>query len=69
MRRLLLVGAYAQKGDIAKAAAEKAKLLTQPPDVSIARLKAFRFWQSPIFLQQREAQLFPGLRKAGIPEH
>jgi len=63
-----LVGAYAQKGDMAKAAAEKAAALKLDPNLSIARLKAFPLWRNPVFLQQLEAHLFAGLRKAGIPE-
>jgi tetratricopeptide (TPR) repeat protein len=65
---VLLVGAYAQKGDMAKAAAEKAEALKRDRDLSIARLKALRLWRNPVFLQQMEAHLFAGLRKAGIPE-
>ena len=65
---IFLVSAYAQKGDMARAAAEKAEALKQDPDLSIARLKALRLWRNPVFLQRMEAHLFPGLRKAGIPE-
>ena len=65
---VFLVGAYSQKGDTAKAAAEKREALKRDPDLSIARLKALRLWRNPVFLQQLEAHLFAGLRKAGIPE-
>jgi adenylate cyclase len=65
---VFLVGAYAQKGDMAKAAAEKAEALKRDRDLSIARLKALRLWRNPVFRQQLEAHLFAGLRKAGIPE-
>jgi adenylate cyclase len=65
---VFLVGAYAQKGDMAKAAAEKGEALKRDPDLSIARLKALRLWRNPVFLQRMEAHLFAGLRKAGIPE-
>jgi hypothetical protein len=63
-----LIGAYAQKGDVAKAAAAKAEALKRDRDLSIARLKALRLWRNPAFLQQMEVHLFAGLRKAGIPE-
>jgi tetratricopeptide (TPR) repeat protein len=65
---VFLIAAYAQKDDMAKAAEEKAAALKRDPDVSIARLKALRLWRNPVFVQQLEAHLFPGLRKAGIPE-
>jgi adenylate cyclase len=65
---VFLIGAYAQKGDMAKAAAEKAEALKRDRDLSIARLKGLRLWRNPVFLQQLEAHLFAGLRKAGIPE-
>jgi tetratricopeptide (TPR) repeat protein len=65
---VFLVGAYAQMGDMAKAAAQKAEALKRDPNLSIARLKALPLWRHPTFLQQMEAHLFAGLRKAGIPE-
>ena len=68
--RLSLVAAYAQKGDMAKAAVEKAELLKRQPKTTIARLnRTWRLWSNnPIWLQQREAHILQGLRKAGIPE-
>jgi len=68
-RRLNLVAAYAQKGDMAKAAVEKAELLKSQPKITIAWLTASQQSNNPIYSQQREAHLFPGLRKAGIPEN
>jgi adenylate cyclase len=66
---LLLLGAYAQKGDMVKAEAVKAELLKRKPDVSIARLKSgLPAFANPRYQQQREAHLYAGLRKAGIPE-
>ena len=65
---LLLTAAYAQKGDMTKAAATKAALLERQPWVSIARVKALPTSNHPVYLQQEEAHLYPGLRKAGIPE-
>ena len=64
-----LVAAYTQKGDAAKAAAEKAELLKQQPGMSIARLKAIRISNVPAFLEQTEAHFYAPLRRAGIPEN
>ena len=63
-----LVAAYAQKGETAKAEAEKIILLKQQPGMTIADLKAMRLSNEPAYLQQTETHLYAGLRKAGIPE-
>jgi len=63
-----LVAAYAQKGEIAKAEAEKTILLKQQPGMTIAGLKGLRLSNEPAYLQQTETHLYAGLRKAGIPE-
>jgi tetratricopeptide (TPR) repeat protein len=69
LKYLFLLGASAQKGDMARAEAAKAELLKRKPDVSIARLKSETpFWSNPLYQQQREAHLYAGLRKAGIPK-
>ena len=68
LRRIYLVAACAQKGDMAKAAVEKAKLLKREPRITIAWLDAAPDSKNPIYLQQREAHYIRGLRKAGIPE-
>lgn len=65
---LFLLGALAQKGDMAKAVAAKTRLLKLEPDISIARVKAPKEFANPLYQQQREANLYAGLRKAGIPE-
>ena len=65
---LFLVAAYALQGNDGRAQAEKAKLLTQRPDASIAWFKARPISNVPAYLQQTEAHLYTGLRKAGIPE-
>jgi class 3 adenylate cyclase/TolB-like protein/tetratricopeptide (TPR) repeat protein len=69
LRYLFLLGAYAQKGDMVKAEAVKRELLKRQPDITIARLKAPQLWGNPAYQQQREAHLYAGLRKAGIPEN
>ena len=42
LKYLFLLGALAQKGDMAKAEVAKTQLLKLKPDISIARLKARR---------------------------
>ena len=64
-----LVAAYAQKGETAKAEAEKIILLKQQPGMTIADLKALRLSNEPAYLQQTETHFYAGLRKAGIPEN
>ena len=63
-----LVAAYALKANVARAEAEKTKLLAQRPGFSIADFKALRISDVPAYLQQTETHLYAGLRKAGIPE-
>jgi adenylate cyclase len=63
-----LAAAYAQKGESAKAEAEKTNLLRYQPGITIAELKAQRLSNDPAYLQQTETHLYAGLRKAGIPE-
>ncbi|HEU0199325.1 MAG TPA: winged helix-turn-helix domain-containing protein [Burkholderiaceae bacterium] len=65
---LYLVAAYALKGDLANATAEKRRLLNLRSGISIAHFKALRYSDDPAYLQQIETHLFAGLRKAGIPE-
>jgi tetratricopeptide (TPR) repeat protein len=69
LRHVYLVAAYAQKGDLAKAAVAKTELLKRRPDMSIASYRAQKASDNPIFQQQNETYLFAGLRKAGIPEN
>jgi class 3 adenylate cyclase/TolB-like protein/predicted Zn-dependent protease len=65
---MFLTAAYAQKGDTAKAAATKARLLKVWPDFTIAQVKNAAISDNPVFWQQTETHVFRGLRKAGIPE-
>ncbi len=64
----LLVAAYAQKGDLASAAASKNRLLSMRPWYSVADEKARQVSDNPTYLHQTEAHFYSGLRKAGIPE-
>ena len=65
---VLLMAAYAQSGNSAKAAAEKAIVLQRVPGYSIARYQALWKSDSPAYNAQTEAHILSGLRKAGIPE-
>jgi adenylate cyclase len=66
---VFLLGAYAQKGDKVRAEAVEQELLKRRPGISIAKLKAPGVWPHPAYQLQREAHLYAGLRKAGIPEN
>jgi len=64
-----LAAAYAQQGEMAKAALAKAALLKERPDFSIQRQKVIdAALASPGYIQRAEAHLYAGMRKAGIPE-
>jgi hypothetical protein len=65
---MFLAAAYALQGNDRRAQSEKVKLLAQWPEASIAQFKASRNCDVPAYLQQTEAHLYAGLRKAGIPE-
>jgi adenylate cyclase len=65
---LYLVASYAQKGDSANTDVEKATLLRLRPAISISDFKGLWYSDNPDFMQQSEAHLLAGLRKAGIPE-
>ena len=64
----VLVAAYAQKGDLASAAAIKARLLAMRPWYSLADEKSRQVSDNPTYVQQTETHFYAGLRKAGIPE-
>ncbi len=65
---LLLAAAYANHGDMAKAAAAKADALRTVPGYTIAQLRAKRYSEHPEYLKLAEMYRYAGLRKAGIPE-
>jgi tetratricopeptide (TPR) repeat protein len=65
---MFLTAAYALQGNDGRAQSEKVKLLAQWPGVSIAQFKARRISDARAYLQQTEAHVYAGLRKAGIPE-
>ena len=63
-----LTVAYAQTGDIKKAAASKAELLRRRPSFTVAQLEAMGLSDNAVYLKLVEANIIPGLRKADIPE-
>ena len=65
---MLLTAAYAQRDEMAKALAAKAQLLKYQPGITIARIKANRISDNPVYWQQTEMHVFAGLRKAGMAE-
>jgi adenylate cyclase len=65
---MFLIAAYAQKDQMAKAGGAKARLLKVRPEFTIARMRSGGVSDNPTFWQQTEKYVFPGLRKAGIPE-
>lgn len=65
---LALAAAYANHGEIAKAAAAKAEVLRIIPGLTIAQLRAKRTSDSPEYVALAERYWYEGLRKAGLPE-
>jgi adenylate cyclase len=65
---LNLTAAYAQVGDMARAAAARDELMRYVPEFTIARFKAKQWSTHPTWAQQTEEHLIAGLRKAGVPE-
>jgi hypothetical protein len=63
-----VTAAYAQIGDMARAAAAKAQLMRRVPDFKIARLEAKTFSNHPIGIEEIRKHFISGLRKAGVPE-
>jgi tetratricopeptide (TPR) repeat protein len=63
-----LTAAYAQTGDMARAAAAKAQLMKRVPDFTIARLEAKKLSNHAVWVEEIRTHFIPGLRKAGVPE-
>ena len=69
MVQLFLVAAYANHGDLQRAAAAKERVLRIVPGYTIAQLRAKGFSKVPEYVKLAEMYWYPGLRKAGIPEN
>lgn len=65
---MLLAAAYAQAGDMGRARQALAAMRRLEPRVTIRWLRENSSQLAPRALEQREKQLFAGLRKAGVPE-
>jgi adenylate cyclase len=65
---LLLAAAYANHGDMAKAAAARARALRVSPGFTIARARVLDEPPHPEYLKLAEKYWYEGLRKAGFPE-
>ena len=65
---LALAVAYANHGEIDKAAAAKTEVLRTVPGLTIAQLRAKRHSDNPEYLKLAEKYWYEGLRKAGFPE-
>jgi hypothetical protein len=65
---LVLAVAYANHGEMAKAAVAKAEALRTVPGLTIAQLRAKRGSDNPEYLKLAEKYWYEGLRKAGVPE-
>jgi class 3 adenylate cyclase len=63
-----LTAAYAQTGDMARAAAAKAEVMKRAPDLTISRLLAKQFSNNPVWNEEIRTRFVPGWRKAGLPE-
>jgi adenylate cyclase len=65
---LLLVAAYANQGEMARALNEKRTLDALFPGFTIETLRAKRFSEVPRYVTMAETHWYSGLRKAGVPE-
>lgn len=65
---LRAAAAYAKKGDIARAKDARDRALKRSPPMSIAYLSSWKASDHPVFIAQREENLFNALRSIGIPE-
>jgi TolB-like protein/Tfp pilus assembly protein PilF len=65
---LFLAAAYANHGDLAKAAIARADVLRIAPGYTIAQLRAKRYSEHPQYQRMAREHWHEGLRKAGFPE-
>jgi len=66
---LFLAAAYANSGEMDKAAAAKAQILRTVPGCTISQLRAKRYSDHPEYVKLAEKNYYPGLSKAGFPEN
>ena len=64
----LAAAAYANYGDVERAAAAKAELLKRVPGYTISQLRAKHYSDHPDYQRLAQQYWYEGLRKAGIPE-
>jgi adenylate cyclase len=65
---LFLVAAYANAGELDKAAAARRAVDQAAPGYTIERLRRYRYSEHPDYLRLVEDHWYAGLRKAGVPE-
>jgi tetratricopeptide (TPR) repeat protein len=65
---LFLAAAYANHGDMAKAAAIREDVLRIVPGYTIAQLRAKRYSDHPEYKRIARKYWYEGLRKAGFPD-
>ena len=65
---LVMAAAYANHGDLGKAAAAKAEVLRIIPGLTIAQVRAKRGSDNLEYVRLAEQYWYSGLRKAGLPE-
>ena len=63
-----LTAAYAETGDVTRAAAARAELMKRVPDLTLPRFDAKRFSTHPVWIEEIRTRFIPGLPKAGVPE-
>jgi tetratricopeptide (TPR) repeat protein len=67
-RNMWMAAAYAQAGDLPKAAALRDAVLREVPGFTIALHRARSRSLEPAYLELADMHLYAGLRKAGFPE-
>lgn len=68
MLNLRAAAAYAKKGDVARAKTARDQALKRSPPITIAYLSSWKASDNPVFIAQREENVFNPLRAIGIPE-
>lgn len=68
MHHTRAAAAHARKGDMSRAQAALAQARKLAPALSIAYLSSWKASDNPVFIQQREENVFNPLRELGLPE-